>query len=57
MLKIIKKIFSKKRYIKCPNCKSNKWIKGPSGGSFGNIKCKSCNKKYNNMGIFGLTEI
>lgn len=43
--------------LKCPNCKSDKWHGGPGGGSYGNIECSNCHKKYNNLGIFGLEEI
>lgn len=43
--------------LKCPNCGNDKWIEGPGGGSYGNIKCSNCQKKYNNLGIFGLQEI
>lgn len=43
--------------LKCPNCKSTNWLEGPGGGSFGNIQCAKCKKKYNNLGPFGLQEI
>jgi len=43
--------------LKCPNCKNDQWIEGPGGGSFGNIQCPKCLKKYNNLGPFGLQEI
>lgn len=44
-------------FLKCPNCNGTKWYEGPGGGSFGNIKCGSCGKCYNNLGPFGLNEI
>lgn len=44
-------------FLKCPNCKSDTWIEGAGGGSYGNIQCSNCKKKYNNLGLFGLKEI
>lgn len=59
LFKSILNIFKKKDYcyLECPNCKNDQWIEGPGGGSFGNIQCSKCNKKYNHLGIFGLQEI
>ena len=43
--------------LRCPNCGNTKWYEGAGGGSYGNIECGKCNKKYNNLGMFGLEEI
>ncbi len=50
-------VAGKAKMLKCPNCSNDTWINGPGGGSFGNIKCCKCEKKYNNLGVFGLQEI
>lgn len=41
----------------CPSCGHSKWYSGPGGGSYGNIECGSCGKRYNNLGPFGLQPI
>lgn len=43
--------------LRCPNCGHSKWSGGPGGGSYGNIECENCKKRYNNLGIFGLEDI
>ena len=53
----IRNLLKPKKGLKCPHCGNNKWIEGPGGGSFGNIKCDQCNHKYNNLGVFGLQKI
>lgn len=37
----------------CPNCGSNQWYEGPSGGMATNIKCGGCGLWFNNT-PFGL---
>lgn len=57
--KFLDKFWKKKadKNLKCPNCGYNKWSEGAGGGSYGNIMCGKCGKKYNNLGIFGLQPI
>lgn len=58
MINIIKKFFEKKSdNLKCPNCKNDKWIEGPSGGMSVNIECSKCGSRYNHMGPLGLQEL
>ena len=41
----------------CPDCGSNDFLEGPSGGLSINIKCAKCDHKFNDMWVFGVERI
>lgn len=41
----------------CPDCGSEKFYEGPSGGMSINIKCAGCGSWFNDMGPFGIERI
>lgn len=42
---------------KCPDCGSEEFLQGPSGGLSINMQCAKCNHWFNHMGFFGIERI
>lgn len=57
MSKFFNYFFGTEEKVICPDCKSDKWIKGPSGGASVNIMCANCEEWFNYEGPFGLDRI
>jgi hypothetical protein len=41
----------------CPDCKSESFYEGPTGGMSINIKCSVCGSFFNDSGLFGIERI